>query len=76
MASYKIHGVIVFRMCNIDIEIKCDTVEYIRNDSVILWKGGEIVGTIHDVYYFECQRINGNTDGFFTEYLESKIERV
>ena len=76
MTNYKIHGVKVFRMYDINIEIECDTVEYIGNDSVILWKGGELVETLHDVYYFECQCIDGNTDGFFTEYLNSKIERV
>ena len=75
MASYKIHGVKVFRMYNTNIEIECDTVEYIGNDSVILWKGGERVDTIHDVYFFECKCIDGNTHGFFTDYLDLKIGR-
>ena len=73
MTSYKMHGVKVFRMYDINIEIECDTVEYIGNDTIILWKGGEPVGIIHNVYYFEVQCIDGNTDGFFSEYLDSKI---
>ena len=73
MRNYKIHGVKEFHMNNIRIE--CDTVEYIGDDTVILWKGGELVDAIHDVYYFECQCIDGNTDGFFSEYLDSKTGR-
>nr|DAG71040.1 MAG TPA: hypothetical protein [Caudoviricetes sp.] len=73
MTSYKIHGVKVFRMYDINIEIECDTVEYIGNDSVILWKGGEKIDTLHNVYYFELHCIDDNTYGFFTDYLELKI---
>lgn len=62
-------------MYDINIEIECDTVEYIGNDTVILWKGGEVVDIIHDVYYFECQCIDGDTYGFFSTYLDSKIGR-
>ena len=72
MKNYKIHGVKAFQMYN--IIIGCDTVEYAGNDTIILWKGGEILDTIYDVYFFECSYINGNTDGFFTDYLNSKME--
>lgn len=71
LKNYKIHGVKAFKMYNCIIE--CDIVEYVGNDTVILWKGGETVDTIHNVYYFEVQCIDGNTDGFFSEYLDSKI---
>lgn len=73
MTSYKIHGVKVFRMYDINIEIECDIVEYIGNDTIILWKGGEPVDTIHNVYYFELRYIEDNTEGFFSEYLDFKI---
>ena len=71
MKNYKIHGVKEFHMNNIRIE--CDTVEYIGDGTIILWKGGEKIGTLHNVYYFELYCIDGNTDGFFSEYLDSKI---
>ena len=74
MRNYKIHGVKGFQMHNIIID--CDTVKYVGNDTVILWKGGEKIDTLHNVYYFELYCIDGNTHGFFTDYLESKIERV
>ena len=70
MSNYKIHGVKAFQMYNIVIE--CDTVEYAGNDTVILWKGGEKIDTLHNVYYFELRCIDGNTHGFFSEYLDSK----
>lgn len=73
MRNYKIHGVKAFQMYNCIIE--CDIVEYVGNDTVILWKGCELVDIIHDVYYFECQCIDGDTHGFFSTYLDSKIGR-